>query len=187
MKKVLVSSVLALAMSFLGAAEFSIDKTHSNVAFKVKHLSISNVNGKFKNYDAVIDFDENSGKFLALSAEIDIDSVDTDNSSRDNHLKQADFFDSAKFPKMKFEMTRFKKSGDDGKLIGNLTIKDVTKEIELDYDFGGKTTNKQGKTLIGFSLEGEIKRSDFNLAPQTSSVSISDKIKLRIDVEAVAK
>ncbi|OCS05892.1 YceI family protein, partial [Campylobacter fetus] len=112
----------------------------------------------------------------------------TSNTARDNHLKQADFFDIAKFPEMKFVMTEFKKDGDnEGKVIGNLTIKNVTKPVTLNYEFGGQSKNQKGIQIVGFSLEGKIKRSDFNFAPDTSTLTLGDEIKINIEVEAAAK
>lgn len=170
----------ALFASVLNAAPFTLDKTHSNASFKIKHLSVSKVVGSFKDFDAEIDAD--GEKINMLKASIKTMSVSTDNDGRDAHLQKADFFDSEKYPEMKFEMTGFKKD----KIMGNLTIKDVTKPVTLSYDFGGKTM-KNGKEHIGFSLEGEIKRTEFNFAPMHSEISLGDKVEISIEVEAVAK
>ena len=99
-----------------------------------------------------------------------------------------DFFDSAKFPQIKFTMKSFENEGDgEGKIKGDLTIRDVTRPVELDYEFSGTGKNRKGVEIIGFSLEGEIKRSDFNFAPESSTVALGDKIKINIDIEAVKK
>ncbi|ANE35522.1 putative periplasmic protein (YceI-like domain) [Campylobacter iguaniorum] len=187
MKKRFSLALCALCLcSLANAAIYDLDKAHSNVNFKVKHLSISNVNGKFSDANAQIDLD--NGVINSLSATIKTSSVNTDNDARDNHLQQADFFDSKQYPDMKFVMEKFVKDGEnEGKVIGNLTIKNVTKPVTLDYEFGGKAKNMQGKNVIGFSLEGEIKRSDFNFAPSSSNAVLSDKIKINIDVEAVER
>lgn len=183
MKKFLISSALALALiSGANAAEYSLDKSHSSVNFKIKHMSVSNTSGKFSEFDAVIDAESN-GKLNKLNATVKTASVDTDNKSRDSHLQAPDFFNSAKFPDMTFEMTEFKKD----KVIGNLNIAGVSKKIELEYDFGGKTTDQKGKERIGFSLEGKIKRSDFNFAPSSSTMTLGDEIKISIEVEAIKK
>lgn len=183
MKKILTSTVLACALfGFANATEYSLDKSHSNIGFKIKHMSVSTTNGIFKDFDTIIDAESN-GKLNKLSATIKVASINTENEKRDAHLQAADFFDASKFPEMKFEMTEFK----DDKVIGNLTIKDVTKQVTLDYDFGGETKDKKGLEHIGFSLDGKIKRSDFNFAPSSPSVTLGDDIKISIDIEAIKK
>ena len=180
MRKI-IYSVAALAFLCVGAnaAEYALDKAHSNVGFKIKHMGVSTTNGKFKDFDSVIDVE--GEKLNKLSAVIKTASIDTANEMRDKHLNAADFFDTDKFPEMKFEMTEFA----DDKVIGNLTIKDVTKPVELEYDFGGTTTDKKGKEHIGFSLEGKIKRSDFNFAPSSPAAMLGDEIKISVDIEAI--
>lgn len=144
-------------------------------------LRLSNVVGSFKKVDAQIDAD--GEKLNKLSATIKTASVFTDNDARDKHLQSADFFDANKYPDMKFEMTEF--TGD--KVKGSLTIKDITKPVELEYEFGGKTTDNKGKEHIGFSLEGEVKRSEFNFAPESGELTLGDKIKINVEVEAIVK
>ncbi|MBQ7270253.1 MAG: YceI family protein [Campylobacter sp.] len=180
MRKIIYSvATLAFLCGSVNAAEYALDKAHSNVGFKIKHMGVSTTNGKFKEFDGVIDAE--GEKLNKLSGVIKTASVDTANEMRDKHLSAPDFFDSDKFPEMKFEMSEFK--GD--KVIGNLTIKDVTKAVEFDYDFGGSTTDQKGKEHIGFSLEGKIKRSDFNFAPNSSTAMLGDDIKISIDIEAI--
>ena len=180
MRKIIysVATIAFLSLS-ANAAEYALDKAHSNVGFKIKHMGVSTTNGKFKEFDGVIDAE--GEKLNKLSGVIKTASVDTPNEMRDKHLSAPDFFDSDKFPEMKFEMSEFK--GD--KVIGNLTIKDVTKAVEFDYDFGGVQADQKGKEHIGFSLEGKIKRSDFNFAPNSSTAMLGDDIKISIDIEAI--
>ena len=183
----LVSAVCVFG-SLAFAQEYIVDKAHSQVGFKIKHLQITNVNGKFKDYDAVIDFDKNKNIFNKLQANIKIASVDTDNKTRDNHLQQADFFDSKKFPDMIFVMKKYKKEdNENGKVIGDLTISGVTKEVVLDTEIGGVAKGKDGKERIGFSMSGKIKRSNFNLAPKSSNIALGDDVKISIEVEAYEK
>lgn len=180
-KSFFVAAALFLGLSSLNAVELNVDKPHSSVEFKVKHMQVSNVKGKFQDFSGVVDFDEAKQIPTKISGEIVVASVDTGTEGRDNHLRNADFFDAPKFPTMKFEMTKF--VGDD-KVKGNLTIKNVTKEVELDYDFGGITKDKNGKSVVGFSLEGKINRTDFGVGE--SSLMIGDEIKLAIEIEARA-
>lgn len=186
MKKFLLSTVCALFLlgGYANAKEFSLDKSHSNVSFKIKHLKISKVKGEFDNFDAKIDFDVANNKLNTLEATVDVKSVNTKNDKRDTHLKAPDFFDAAKFETMKFTMTEFiKKDEDDGIVKGNLTIRDVTKPVEFEFDFGGSTKTKEGKTKIGFNLEGKINRLDFGVGSDT--VTLGDKVEIDIEVEAL--
>ena len=180
MKIVSILSACALGAMLANAAPYEVDNAHSSVGFKIKHMSISNVVGNFKDFSAEIDAE--NGKLNKLSAVVKTASVFTDNEKRDAHLQADDFFGSEKFPDMKFQMKEFAPD----KVKGELTIRDVTKEVEFDYDFGGEA--KQGdKDKIGFSLEGKIKRSDFNFAPGSGTAMLGDDIKISIEIEAVAK
>lgn len=187
MKKLVISSLVAL--TFLGtasAAEYAMDKAHSSVGFKIKHMSISNVSGKFNDFSTVIDADK--GVLNKLEATIKTASVDTENQTRDDHLRTPEFFNSEKNPDMTFKMTKFsKEDGNEGDVYGELTINGVTKPVKLDYEFGGSASNKDNKEIIGFSLEGKIKRSDFGFAPSFGNMMLGDEIKINIDIEAVAK
>ncbi|TQR30607.1 protein yceI precursor [Campylobacter sp. MIT 99-7217] len=189
MKKILASSlvVASLFATSLSATEFTLDKTHTNVGFKIKHLQISNVSGNFKDYEGLIDFDEASKSFNKIQATIKVASVDTDNQTRDNHLQQDDFFKAKKYPDMTFVMKSYKKVSDtEGKVTGTLTIAGVKKDITLDAEIGG-IGEQRGTKKLGFSLSGMIKRSDFKFAKDTSTITLSDEIKLQIDIEANAK
>lgn len=188
MKKQILTSVAALGLLF-GAANatvYSVDTVHSSTTFKIKHLQVSNVTGSFGKFTGEVDITNKIPS--SLTATIDVDSINTNNSGRDAHLKKADFFDSAKFPQIKFTMKSFENDGDgEGKIKGDLTIRDVTRPVELDYEFSGTGKNRKGVEIIGFSLEGKIKRSDFNFAPESSTVALGDEIKLNIEIEAVKK
>lgn len=189
MKKFLLSSALAVALlgSVAYAKEYDIDKSHSNVGFKIKHLMISNVSGNFKDYSAVIDYDDASKTFKKMEAKIKVASINTENKGRDDHLQQDDFFKAKAHPELIFVMKSYQKVSDtSGKVTGSLTIAGVTKDISLDAEIGG-VAEMRGKEKLGFSLSGEIKRSDFKFAPDSSTTSLGDEIKLNIDVEANAK
>lgn len=183
MKKVILTLLVVglFSASSLFAGQYVIDPTHSYVGFKIKHMKISNVKGSFSDYKSIIEFNEDKKQPTKIESVIKVTSINTDLEKRDKHLKTADFFDVQKFPEMKFVMKEFKSD----KVVGDLTIKGITKPIVLDYDFGGITKNKEGKNLIGFSLEGEIKRSDFGIGEE--SVMVGDEVKLQIEVEAPAK
>ena len=188
MKKQILTSVAALGLLFsaANATVYSVDAVHSSTTFKIKHLQVSNVTGSFSKFAGEVDIANKIPS--SLVATIDVDSIDTNNDGRDAHLKKADFFDTAKFPQIKFTMKSFENDGDgEGKIKGDLTIRDVTKPVVLDYEFGGVSKNRKGVEIVGFSLEGKIKRSDFNFAPESSTVALGDEIKLNIEIEAVKK
>lgn len=189
MKKLLLSSLVAASVLSTGlfAKEYVLDKTHTNIGFKIKHLQISNVSGNFKDYDGVIDFDPATKEFKKAEAKMKVASIDTDNKGRDDHLQQDDFFKAKKHPEVTFVMKKYEKTGDDeGKMSGTLSIAGVSRDIVLDTEIGGIADFK-GKEKLGFSLSGKIKRSEFKFAPETSTLSLGDEIKLEIEVEANAK
>lgn len=190
MKKILLSSLLAVSLLSTGlfAKEYTLDKAHTDIGFKIKHLQISNVKGNFKDYSAVIDFDPKSAEFKKLEATIKVASVNTENETRDNHLRQDDFFKAKKYPNMTFTMKKYEKiSNEKGKMIGTLTLAGVSKDISLETEIGGFAKGKDGKEKVGFSLSGKIKRSDFKFAPNTSTLTLGDEVKLDIEAEANEK
>ncbi|AXP08159.1 YceI family protein [Campylobacter hepaticus] len=170
------------------AKEFVLDKAHTHVGFKIKHLQISNVKGNFQDYDAVIDFDPAKLEFKKLEALIRVNSINTENQARDNQLQQDDFFKTKQYPDMVFIMKHYEKiDNQKGKMSGKLTIAGVSKDIVLDTEIGGIIKDQDGKQKIGFSLNGKIKRSDFQFALGTSTIALSDEIELNIEVEANEK
>lgn len=178
----LISSLLA---SSLFANSYSVDPSHSEIGFKIKHLMISNVKGSFSNFNGFFDYDDKSNSLISLSGNIHSNSISTSNSDRDTHLKGIDFFNSEAFDKISFVSTSVK----DNVLTGNLTIKNVTKEIKLSVIPGGSITDLYGKHRAGFKLEGELKRSDFGLtynkSLESGGVAIGDEVKLDIEIEGI--
>lgn len=167
---------------------WTLDPTHSEVTFKVKHLMISNVKGEFKNFTATVDGED--FEKAKISASIESASIDTNNADRDGHLKSADFFDVENYAKLTFESTSLKKTDDyEYKLTGLLTIKGVSKEVTLDVEFGGVNKDPWGNEKAGFSLEGKINRKDWglnwNTALETGGVLVSDEVKLQAEVQFV--
>ena len=143
-----------------------IDPTHSEIQFKIKHLMITNVTGSFKTFEGSAQSEGDDFVNAKFSFSADIDSISTDNGQRDGHLKAADFFDAAAYPTLNFVTTQFTKIGDDGayQLQGDLTMKNVTKNIQLNVDFGGIAKDGYGNLKAGFSLNGKINRKDFGLS-----------------------
>ena len=142
---------------------FVVDKAHSQVGFKVRHLGISNVRGNFADYDATVQLDPEDLQTLQVEATIDIASINTENERRDNHLRSDDFFNAEQFPTMTFVSKEVRDvDGDAFELVGDLTIRDVTKEVVLEGEFLG-TTMQRDRRKAGFEAEVTINRFDYNL------------------------
>lgn len=164
---------------------WKIDNAHSEVAFKVKHMMISTVTGHFDSFDASLQADGENFNNAAVSFSAKIDSINTKNSDRDAHLKSDDFFNAEQFPEMKF----VSKSFDGENLVGDLTIRDVTKEVALDVEMSGIAVDPYGQTKVGFEIKGEINRKDFNLTwsavTEAGNIVVSDKVKLLVDAQFI--
>ncbi|WP_047416372.1 YceI family protein [Cellulophaga sp. Hel_I_12] len=164
---------------------WKIDNAHSEIAFKVKHMMISTVTGHFENFDATIHTNDESFNSASFEFSAKIGSINTKNKDRDTHLKSDDFFNSEKFPEMKF----VSKSFNGEKLTGDLSIRDITKVVELDVDFNGVAVDPYGQTKAGFEIRGEINRKDFNLTwnavTEAGNIVVSDKVKLVIDAQFI--
>ena len=186
-----IASALMLSFGLANASEYSVDNSHTNVGFSVKHMMITNVKGEFKTYDAKIDFDNASKTFKAFSASVDTSSVDTGIEKRDEHLKSADFFLSEKFPKMTFVMKSYKADGDEGKMSGDLTIRGITKQVVLEVDDIATVKDFQGNNRVGFTLKGKINRMDYDLkwnkALELGGGAVAEEVKIAVEVEAVEK
>ena len=165
-----------------------LDPMHSEVQFKVKHLVISTVSGFFKSFEGELDTTNDDFTGASISFSLDIDSIDTNQGHRDEHLKSADFFDAAKYPKISFKSTSFTKVEDDEYVLnGDLTIKDVTKPVKLDVEYGGSAADFYGNTKAGFEITGKINRKEFGLVydgvTEAGSVVLGEDIKLLINVQ----
>lgn len=161
---------LATASAFMAFAAMSqtntwkTDNSHSNVKFSVTHLVVSDVDGNFKNFAGTVTSTKPDFTDATIDFTVDINSINTDNESRDKHLKSDDFFNAEKFPQMKFKSTSLKKvSGNKYTLEGDLTIRDVTKKVKFDVVFGGTIKDPWGNTRAGFKATGAINRFDYNL------------------------
>ena len=173
---------------------WSIDTVHSHVGFSVKHMMVATVRGQFKSYRGTLRLDPKDFTRSKFEGEIDVASVDTGNNDRDNHLRTNDFFDAPNHPKITFKSTRIERlaTGGDGEYAvhGDLTIRGVTKPVSLDVEFHGTSKNPYGKTVAGLSARGTINRKDFgvsfNAVLETGGVAVAEKVKLEVDLEAVA-
>jgi len=169
---------------------WTIDATHSEIGFKIKHLVISTVSGKFTSFEGKLEGEPGDLENAKISFTADIDSIHTGNEQRDGHLKSADFFDAAKYGKLTFVSTNIEhKDGNDYKVTGDLTIKNVTKSVTLNVEFGGTQNNFYGQTVAGFEITGKINRQDFGLTwsavTEAGGIVVSDEVKLVINTELV--
>ncbi len=157
---------ITLFFNFLLTAQtkWVFDKAHTKISFSVSHMVINEVEGNFKSFDGSLTTNKNDFTDAKIKFTVDVNSINTDNSERDKHLKSDDFFNAKKYPKMVFVSKSLKKiSGKKYKMVGDLTIRDKTKEIVLDVKFNGTIKDPWGNIRAGFSLEGEINRFDYNL------------------------
>lgn len=171
-------------------ATWKIDASHSEITFKVKHLVISTVSGKFNEFDATVEAEKDDFSDAQVSFSAKIDSISTGNEQRDGHLKSADFFDAAGHPELTFKSTALKQvSGSDYELTGDLTIRGTTKPVTLKAEFGGIQNDFYGNTVAGFELTGKINRQDFGLTwsavTEAGGVVVSDDVKLAVNVELI--
>jgi polyisoprenoid-binding protein YceI len=171
-------------------ATYKIDPAHSEINFKVKHLMITNVTGGFTKFDATLESDAADFSDAKISFEADIDSISTHNEQRDTHLKSEDFFAAEKFPKLSFVSKSFTRKGEDAyTLTGDLTIRDVTKTVDLDVEYGGTMTDPWGQVKAGFEINGKINRKEFGLGwgavTEAGGVVVSEEVKLHMGVQMV--
>lgn len=167
---------------------WGIDTTHSEVHFKVKHLVIATVTGAFKSFSGKVESEGEDFNGAKASFEIDVNSIDTNQADRDAHLKSEDFFAAASYPKLTFTNGVLKKvSGDNYKLVGDLTIRDVKKTVELDVEFGGFMKDPWGNIKAGFEITGKINRKDFGLSwnaiTEAGGMVVAEDVKLILNIE----
>ncbi len=187
MKKLLVVAVLCASAAPLSAETFQIDPVHSAITFKVRHMMVSNVGGRFGKFSGSFDYEKGKPKTWKTEATIDPASLNTDNEQRDGHLKSPDFFDVAKCPVMSFKSTKVVAvKGDMAKLYGDLTMHCITKPVILDLEIVGTTSDAKG-SHAGATATGTIHRKDFdmvwNKTLDAGGVALSDDVQITIEVE----
>ena len=167
-----------------------IDPTHSEVSFKVKHLVISTVTGFFREFEGAIEQtgEDLEGAQAYFSAKIA--SIDTNQEARDNHLKSDDFFNAEAYPELTFRSTAFTKTGDNTyRMTGDLTIRDVTRSVEMTVNYLGEAADPYGNHKAGFEINGVINRKDFNLMwdaiTEAGAVVVSNEVRLHLNVQVV--
>jgi len=151
-------------METMTITKWTVDKMHSEVQFKARHLVISTVTGKLNEFDAGLEAEDDNLENAKAWFTAEINSISTGVTDRDNHLKSADFFDAENHPKIEFKSTQIERSGEDQyKMTGDLTIRGITKEITLDVTYGGTMTDPYGNTKAGFEITGKVNRHEFGL------------------------
>lgn len=169
---------------------WTIDPAHSIAEFAVRHMMVSTVKGRFRSMEGTITLDEEQPERSSVVASIDVASIDTAQPDRDAHLRSDDFFNAERFPKMTFRSTRVERVDDERwKIYGDLTIRDVTKEVVLDTEFDGRVNDPWGNERVGFSATTELNRQDFGLRwnqlLETGGVVVGDRVKVSLHIEAV--
>lgn len=174
----------------MATTKWNLDQAHSELSFKVKHLMISTVTGTFDKFNAQVESSSDDFTDAKISFSAEIGSVNTNSEQRDGHLKSPDFFDAEKYPSMNFVSSSVAKKSDGGLLVkGNLTIKDVTKEVEFTADFGGVAKDPWGNSKAGFSIDFKINRENFgltwNAALEAGGVMVSTDVRILAEIQLI--
>jgi polyisoprenoid-binding protein YceI len=177
-------------MTTQATTKWAIDPSHSEISFKVKHLVVTTLTGKFDSFEGSLETSNDDFSNAKIGFSADVASITTGNADRDGHLKSDDFFNAEAFPKLSFVSTSFTKTGDDTyKLQGDITIRDTTKPIELTVEYGGTMVDPWGNTKAGFEINGKLKRKEFGLKwdaiTEAGGAVVSDEVKLHLNVQLV--
>ncbi len=169
---------------------WNIDPAHSIAEFAVRHMMVSTVKGRFGSLEGAIEADEANPLASSVRATIDVASIDTHDEQRDAHLRSDDFFNAEKYPHITFVSKRVERVDDENyRVVGDLTIRDVTKEVVLDTEFEGQVRDPYGNQRAGFTATTQINRGDFgvnfNGVLETGGVIVGDKVKITLHIEAV--
>jgi polyisoprenoid-binding protein YceI len=169
---------------------WKIDPSHTTIEFSVKHMMITTVRGSFTSFDGTLQLDEQHPAASHVEGTVDVASISTNESQRDDHLRSADFFDVENYPQMRFRGTRVEHGGSDSfKLYGDLTIKDVTREVVFDVTNEGQGRDPWGNQRWGLSAATKLSRKDFgltwNVALETGGWLVGDEVKVAIELQLV--
>jgi polyisoprenoid-binding protein YceI len=171
-------------------ATWKIDAVHSDVEFKIRHLMITNVTGYFGKYDATIESSSDDFSDAKINFEADVASITTKNADRDGHLQGEDFFHAAQYPKITFESTSIKKIDSENlKVSGNLTMRGVTKPVELEVEYSAIVKDPYGQTKAGFEVKSKINRKDFGVSfngvTDNGGLMLGEEVKFQASVQFV--
>jgi len=171
---------------------YAIDTAHSEITFTARHMMFAKVRGQFKSWTAALSYDARDTSKTAVQVDIDAASIDTREAQRDGHLRSDDFFSAEKFPKVTFKSKRIERAGEKKyKLVGDLTIRDTTREVTLDVEQTGGGKDPWGNQRLGFSAKGAINRSDWGLkwnqTLEAGGVLVSDKVDIEVEAQVIEK
>jgi polyisoprenoid-binding protein YceI len=173
----------------MATSTYNIDSSHSGVHFSVRHLVVSKVRGAFQRFTGVVQFDADDVSRSSVEVSIEAASVDTREPKRDAHLRSADFFDAEQFPTLTFKSTRITGNGDKLKIVGELTMRGVTREVTLDATFEGAGRDPWGGERLAWAARTSVTREDFGLkwnqALEAGGVLVGSKVEIELDVQAV--
>lgn len=186
---VLIATLLSVPTAF--AATYAVDTAHTQIHFTIPHLMVFKVRGNFNDFSGTVEVDPDKQTLTSAQATIQTVSIDTRNEKRDGHLRSADFFAVDQHPEITFVTQKISGSADDITVVGDLTIKGISKEITLKGAFLGAATDPWGNKRAGFEATGQIDRRDFGLtynkALETGGVLVGDIVEIGLEVEAVAQ
>ncbi|WP_439937584.1 YceI family protein [Nocardia sp. N13] len=169
--------------------DYTLDVSHSRLGFVARHAMVTKVRGQFGAFTGTARIDEANPSASKVDLSIDVASVETGSADRDGHLKSGDFFDAETYPTITFTSTKVERDGDDWNITGDLTIKDVTKPVTIEFEQTGSAVDPFGNTRVGFEGDVTVNRKDWgltwNAALETGGVLVSEKIKLEFDVSAI--
>ena len=174
----------------MAKTNWAIDPAHSQIGFKVKYMMFINVSGKFKDFQAIIENVDDQFETLNVSFTADVSSIDTNSIDRDEHLVSGDFFDVERFPTITFTSTNIRKSNQNQfEMLGEITIRDITKKIIIEIVSSDVMKDPWGKTIVGLSLSGKVNRSDYGLdwnrSLETGGLLVGEEIKLISDIQLI--
>jgi polyisoprenoid-binding protein YceI len=173
------------------AGDYTLDVNHSRLGFSARHAMVTTVRGQFKEFEGEAHIDTADPAASSVSVSIAAASIDTGVADRDGHLRSADFFDVEQFPQITFTSTDVRRDGDTWAVTGDLTIKDVTKPITVEFESTGSARDPFGNTRVGFEGQTTLNRKDWgltwNAALETGGFLVSDKVKLEFDISAIQK
>src|SRR3990172_6019292 len=169
---------------------WQIDPAHAQVTFTVRHMMISNVRGRFENFSGAVEFDEKNPAKSTVDVQIEAASINTREAQRDGHLKSPDFLNAEQYPSLTFKSKRVEKTDSEhGRIVGDLTIRDVTREVVLDTEYNGQAKSPSGTVSAGFTAAAKLSRKDWglnwNMALETGGWLVGDEVSINIELEIV--
>jgi len=187
----LIAASLVGLIPVWGADEFVIDPVHSSIEFSVRHMMVTNVRGRFREFSGTIFYDEKDITKSSVRVTIKTASIDTGNADRDNHLRSPDFFDAAKYPEITFASTRIEKRGDEYVCIGTLTIRGVSREVAIPFRILGVVRDQRGNTRLGVEAGLTINRLDYGVswsrALEGGGLVVGNDVKIELNVQAIKR